>query len=1592
MASDYDSALAFLRGQSSGYGPRPSTARPTTRTRLQPPDDLEASLRFLRGEDDTETTPEPSGFVDTAKDLWRKATSPIPAIQRATKALSEDVGAGTDTEGQQDPGRPLSIPETLGYIAANPLLGTTLPLMGRQGRAALRGAGAGFLEESVPSVTTPLDLATLPAAVPARTLRGLGKAGTALYRGARGVELAGGAGLGAEGVSEAAEGVREGDLSKVGGGVFRAGMGALMARGGQVPERAAVEALPARLPTELDVRLSEAARPMDPAALQTQPLDVWVGDTPEGFRPPEFMPERLPVEEVSPAAERAFLRPDPEAEANAQTVRSAREFLAGGAMRPALEEAVTTPPVPRLGQRLPDMTGPGVDLVTMSPRAAEVAAEQGVRVEPRTEPLPTSLSRDQAEAQRLAVKVGDLDEAELNRRLRFYRREGMRDSVAAVQAEQLRRAEATPAPEPTTWDQLTASERTAVATSMGKGFSRGAIDAMTPAQARAMIPRRVAQDAPVAAQEAIPAPLRPETVPEPLAQNVGESGAKTENTPEPFDDRRRDAIVDRREQSVPVDTERRLAERRARILAEDPTVPEPLAQRIAEAEDIAETDSITTLRNKRGWDKLLSTVNPETDHVAIVDLKGFKPINDRIGHAAGDEVLKRVGSLMRTYFGDEAARHGGDEFGGVLRNLSPEDASARAEAFREDLRNLRITVRNKITGETLDIPGFEAHIGVARDAEAADLAQNVARQTGGSGRDAPVRIEAAGPRTGGGYPGVEGLGSAAGSAAPVSAAEPGVAGETGPRLGDRPPELAPPRPKLPEPGNVVMPSITTKGPTRPAGSISERNARLIEEQARLLRESGLEDFPLIPKQASEAIFDGEGALKRLQEPRDATAMDLGSAVARGGEVFRDAVTYGASLIERGIRSFPEWSRAMTASLGRTFREIGQHLKALWDAAVVKAKEFGKWMDERYGPSETGALRLAGPTSKPIKPIPPTATPPSAAAAVSTPVQATATPPQAQSVPPQPPPSAPAATAGASTPPAGPQIPGLWGKLLEYRRNALLSGPPTHLVNPASTAGEGAVRSLESAVGGIVDKMMGGPRTRFSGEAREQLKGAVSGLPEAMSRLGKGLKGVLNTEGAIKGTAGKVTRIPQQLMSVEDDAVRALNEQAVLQSFAYREAKRANPNATKAQIEAAQQAIVQNPPTGFMDRVEKEVRSRQFKLDTDPEGWLKKFGEARSKSVFWQVALPFYETPAAIGKLVAERSPAGFVPAIKAAKAYRNALRKGITGDALAEIKGEAVDKLARPIVGTALLGLFSGVAHAGFLTGGGPTDKKERGALLETGWQPYSFKVGDTYVPFNRFEPVSSLLGFAADMAEARNAKDQADLVNKALASVAQNLTSKTYLQGLADAAEFITNPGEAASGFVPGLAASFVPNVVKKTAQAVDPIVRDTRPEAKGLLGTPERAAKTVAAAIPGLSTTLPARRSGTGEVIDRPGNAASRFLSPLQITQKKPGTELEKLLVDIDAVPSAPQREVTIPGSHGRKVRLTDEEYATLQDSDRRASDRLRRLIQRSDFRRLEPEEQRAIIERFYNRERTTARKRLWQSRELRRRASTVMREARA
>ena len=108
----------------------------------------------------------------------------------------------------------------------------------------------------------------------------------------------------------------------------------------------------------------------------------------------------------------------------------------------------------------------------------------------------------------------------------------------------------------------------------------------------------------------------------------------------------------------------------------------------------ADTDPLTGLLNRNGFlaaavrEHAIAQRSGNRLTLAVLDLDGFKQINDQRGHEVGDRVLADLGRSWRERLrtGDILARHGGDEFVLLLPATSPENATAVLDRLRvEDL-------------------------------------------------------------------------------------------------------------------------------------------------------------------------------------------------------------------------------------------------------------------------------------------------------------------------------------------------------------------------------------------------------------------------------------------------------------------------------------------------------------------------------------------------------------------------------------------------------------------------------------------------------------------------------------------------------------------------------------------------------------------------------------------------------------------------------------------------------------------------------------------------------------------------------------------
>ena len=110
--------------------------------------------------------------------------------------------------------------------------------------------------------------------------------------------------------------------------------------------------------------------------------------------------------------------------------------------------------------------------------------------------------------------------------------------------------------------------------------------------------------------------------------------------------------------------------------------------RLDELKGLALTDPLTGLLNRRGFVEQLEQLPTGAGTLALLDGDRFKQVNDRLGHAEGDRVLRALADRLRDRLRkqDMAARWGGDEFVILLRDTDEQEARAIVKRVQLSLR------------------------------------------------------------------------------------------------------------------------------------------------------------------------------------------------------------------------------------------------------------------------------------------------------------------------------------------------------------------------------------------------------------------------------------------------------------------------------------------------------------------------------------------------------------------------------------------------------------------------------------------------------------------------------------------------------------------------------------------------------------------------------------------------------------------------------------------------------------------------------------------------------------------------------------------
>ena len=504
-------------------------------------------------------------------------------------------------------------------------------------------------------------------------------------------------------------------------------------------------------------------------------------------------------------------------------------------------------------------------------------------------------------------------------------------------------------------------------------------------------------------------------------------------------------------------------------------------------------------------------------------------------------------------------------------------------------------------------------------------------------------------------------------------------------------------------------------------------------------------------------------------------------------------------------------------------------------------------------------------------------------------------------------------------------PNFLDKVQEVWINGLLSSPSTHIVNVSSNTLVAALTPIEYAVAAAIGAIKRDPDRITGGEVAARTFGTIFGTLDGLVAAARALKDPdtvadsltkleMRREKAVKGLPGEVVRLPGRALVAEDVLFKTIGYTQEMWGQSVRQAQKEGKGLRRAK------EILKDPDSEFTNIKLKAIETGRYQTFTNNlEGFAQSWQRFIARNPGFRFLTPFVRTPYNIVTYAFERTPFA-----RLQKKYKDAMEAGGPEADLAN---------ARMYLGTSVGVGVAMLAADGIITGRGPSDPRERAVLMETGWQPYSVKIGDTYYGYNRFEPVGIIFGVSADLAEIASTvrnndkgiiEDLEIITTMLAASITENITNKTFLTGITDAIEAIGDPDRYLGQSLQRFFASSIPTVAYYERKAQDPYLRDVRSLTDAFMNR-----------IPGQSQKLPFKRNILGEPRKYSSGSLGKW-SPTRESKLRKDPIFNEF-VNLGYAPSKPSRQIG-------GVDLTTEQYDELlsyQQNTFRLRDQLVNII---------------------------------------------------
>ncbi|HEX6992386.1 MAG TPA: hypothetical protein VF151_10890 [Gemmatimonadales bacterium] len=399
-------------------------------------------------------------------------------------------------------------------------------------------------------------------------------------------------------------------------------------------------------------------------------------------------------------------------------------------------------------------------------------------------------------------------------------------------------------------------------------------------------------------------------------------------------------------------------------------------------------------------------------------------------------------------------------------------------------------------------------------------------------------------------------------------------------------------------------------------------------------------------------------------------------------------------------------------------------------------------------------------------------------------------------------------------------PTLWDKLVEGWKAGILSGPITHMANIVGNTSYAGMHPVIDAVASVIGTMRGasvGDRMSLwepVGRVLGLLQGTRDGLllgVEAMMHE----DAVDPTKGeayrhAIEGKKGEIIRLPFRALGAADRVFETMNNRGELYALATRQAVEEGLSPLTREFRERVVTIVQNPTVDMIESAQKAAKRYTFNVPLGPKG---KAVQNLVRTWHLEWAVPFIRTPANIALELGRMTP--LAPIVKE---WSDAFRAG----------GIARDRaIAELAVGTGIMALTAGWAFGGNISGNGPPEPGSKRVKRGAGWQPYSVLIDGKWYSYSRIQPVGTLMGLAADMAEIwdhMTPEEQGQIPKMISIAFANAVTNQTFLQGITMITNAMSDPTRFMPRMLRNLVASGVPNIIAQPTSMADPYARQVQ------------------------------------------------------------------------------------------------------------------------------------------------------------------------